>query len=122
MLETVNKVYFKKSNFDSTEEMYKALFTQELSLVKNGYMCLSYRAPGNYDVFILEFASLDPMFNQGKLIPCWITAQEAGLIAKERIIEYQNDIEYIVKDSLKIDDYDDDDDDFGNNSGGNNVA
>ena len=116
MIETVNKIYFKQSDYDSIDAMFNAMFVQELALVKNHYMCLSYKSPGDSNVFVLEFASLEPAFNQTKLLPCWITPDEANIVAEYRINNYRNDLEYVVKDSLKIDD---DDDDF--NDGGNNY-
>ena len=85
MLETVNKIYFKQSDYDSIDAMFEAMFTQELALVRNQYMCLSYKSPTNNNVFVLEFASLEPMFNQTKLLPCWITPSEASIIAEHRL-------------------------------------
>ena len=120
MLETVNKIYFKQSDYDSIEGMFEALFVQQLALIKNQYMCLTYKSPVNNNVYVLEFASLDPVFNQGRLLPCWITPAEARMVANTRLEDYQDNVsvEEIVKDALKLDLDDDDDDD---KNGGNNF-
>ena len=120
MLEMVNKIYFKKSDYDSIDEMYETLFTQQLALTKNNCMCLVYKSPYDSNIFVLEFASLDPLFNEEKLLPCWITPQEAARIAEGRIERYSDDFANIVRDSLKLDD-EEDDDDF-NKGGGNHDA
>lgn len=126
MLESVNRIYFKKSDFDSIEEMYKALFTQQLSLTRNSYMCVVYQLPDDANIFVLEFASFSPVFNQDRLIPCWITSYEANRIAKNRLQYYQKDLSKIVNNALKIDIVDDEmsDDDFDDDSkgGGNHAA
>ena len=118
MLETVNRIYFKQSDYDSIDEMYEALFAQQLALVKNQYMCLTYKSPVNNNVYVLEFASLDPVFNQGKVLPCWITPDEARMIANTRLEDYQDNVsvEELIKDALKLDDNNDD-----GNNGGNNF-
>ena len=117
MLETVNKIYFKQSDYNSIDEMYQALFTQQLALVKNQYMCLTYKSPVNNNVYVLEFASLDPVFNQGKVLPCWITPAEARMVANTRLEDYQDNVsvEELIKDALKLDDGNDDDNNGGNN-------
>ena len=120
MLEGVNRIYFKKSDFDSLDEMFEALFTQQLALTKNSNMCLVYQLPADKNVFILEFASLDPMFNQDRVLPCWITSYEANSIARDRLQAYKENLEDIVSDSLKLDIDDDFDDDP--NGGNNNAA
>ena len=105
MLEPVNKIYFKLSDFDSIGDMYEAIFTQELALVKNQYMCLTYKSLTDSNIYVLEFASLNPMFNQGKVLPCWITPEEARAIAQSRLEEYQDDdVDEIINDALKLDD------------------
>lgn len=112
MLEPVNKIYYKKSDFDSIDEMFSEVYRQQLALVKNKYMCLLYRSPSDRDIFVLEFASLDPTFNQRRLLPCWITPQEAAMIAKDRLSAYDSEsVTEVVKDSLKLDDEDEDIDD-----------
>ena len=115
MLETVNKIFFKQSDFDSKEEMFVALFLQELALTRNNYMCLVYKSLADDNVFVLEFASTEPAFNLGKLLPCWITPSEARAIASARLEDYQESAEDIVKDSLKLDVDDDNNDNGGNN-------
>ena len=120
MLETVNKIYFKQSNYNSLEDMFEALYVQELSLIRSNYMCTSYKSPTNNNIYVLEFASLDPLLNQEKLLPCWITPQEAGVIARMRKEYYQNSFEDIINDSLKLDiDVDDMNSDDGDDKGGN---
>jgi len=103
MLESINKIYFKTSDFDSLKDMFEALFIQELSLIKNGYMCTVYKSLTNNNVYVLEFASLDPLFNQERLLPCWITSDEAGLIAQMRKEYYKNNFCDIINDALKLD-------------------
>ena len=129
MLESVNRVYFKKSDYDSIDEMFHALFTQQLSLTRNSYMCVVYQLPDDASVYVLEFASLNPIFNQDRLIPCWITSYEASVIATKRLQHYQRDLKDIVNSSLKLDIVNDEDDEDDNDlseylddkpSGGNN--
>lgn len=104
MVEPVNKIYFKLSDFDSLGDMYEAIFTQELALVKNQYMCLTYKSLTDNNIYVLEFASLNPMFNQGKLLPCWITPEEARAIAQSRLEYYaDNEIDDVINDALKLD-------------------
>lgn len=104
MIDTVNRIYFKQSDYDSLDNMFEALFIQQLALTKNKYMCLVYKSPSNSDVYVLEFASLDPMFNYERVLPCWITAEEAMYIAEDRQVKMQEEMEDVIKESLKIDD------------------
>ena len=118
MLETVNKVYFKQSDYDSLEDMFEAIFFQELTLVRSNYMCTTYKSPTNNNIYVLEFASMDPLLNQERLLPCWITAIEANALANMRKEYYRNNFGDIINDSLKLDiDVKDDHDD--DNNGGN---
>lgn len=116
MLEPVNKIYFKKSDYDDIEEMFEAVYVQQLALARNNYMCLLYKSPIDNNVFVLEFASLDPTFNQEKLLPCWITPEEAASIAYDRLDKFRENAEEVVKDALKLSD------DDSNDNGGNHDA
>ena len=117
MLESVNKLYFKQSSYDSLEEMFEAMYVQQLALIRNSNMCIMYQSLVDDNIFVLEFASTDPAFNKEKLLPCWVTTQEAYAIAESRVDYYQDSLKDIVGESMKLDEFNDDKDD---NSGGSN--
>ena len=109
MIETVNRIYFKQSDFSSLDEMYQEMYSQQLALLRNHYSCVTYKSVVDNNIYVLEFASLNPTFNQSKVLPCWITASEATAIAESRMSDYsQSDIDEILKDDLKLNDDDDD--------------
>ena len=120
MVEKVNRVYFNQTDFNSISEMFDALYTQMLALAKNNYMCLTYKSPVESSVYVLEFASTIPTFNEDKLISCWITPFEASLIAKSRLKREKQDMKEAIKDALRLmdDDLDDDGDDSDDDKGG----
>ncbi len=111
MYESVNKIYFRASDYNSLDEMHLDIASQLKSLTQKSYMCLLYRYLNDANIYVLEFASLNPLFNKEKVVPCWLTTDEAKEVAAARLADAE-DLEEIVNDSLRIN---------SNKGGGNNA-
>lgn len=79
-----SKVYLKRSDYSTLEDLMTEINGQVNYLISKNYACSVYRSLVNDNVYVIEFASMDPLLNEEFSMPFWITPVEASAIAKMR--------------------------------------
>lgn len=79
-----SKLYLKRSDYDSIHDMFEEMNLQVNLLMQRNYACSVYRSLINDNVYVIEFASMDPLLNDEFSMPFWITPKEATVIASLR--------------------------------------
>lgn len=74
------KIIFEKENYDSVEDMFKAIAAQLKILTLNGYATVVLADPINKASVIVEFASTKPQLHT--VLPIWLTSEEYQVLAE----------------------------------------
>lgn len=74
------KIIFEKEDYDSVEDMFKAIAAQLKILTLNGYAAVVLADPINQASVIIEFASTKPQLHT--VLPIWLTSEEYQVLAE----------------------------------------
>lgn len=73
-----NKIYLKRSQFKTEEELNESIKEHLSLLIPNDTVCVVYKSPVDDNINIIEFASLDPALTT--VVPMWLNPAEIQLI------------------------------------------
>lgn len=83
-VDIVSRMYFKRSNYATVEELLQEIFKQYEILLKNGYATVCYRSLVDENLYILEFCLTDATVNKVFMMPVFITKEEAYMLEESR--------------------------------------
>ena len=81
-MQFTSKIVYKRSDYANLEAMFDAMKEQIGQLLKNNYMCSSYRSVADNKLYVVEFSSSDVML--GGLYPIWLTTEEIMSVYSSR--------------------------------------
>ena len=96
-----NKIIFKRSDYESTDALLKAIGAQMSSLMNNNYMCSTYRSVVDNNIHVVEFSSADVSI--GGLYPVWLTTEEIMSVFAARKLNMNKDLDDEQNDLWLID-------------------
>lgn len=82
MYKNPNKIFFKKSDYNSLNELYEVISSNIKVIAENKQVINFYRSPIDNNVYVIEFASMDPALNM--TLPMWLSPEEVQLINNNR--------------------------------------
>lgn len=123
----VSRIYFKKSDYDSLDDLFRDVGKQMLILSKNNNTCIFYELQNVNSIFVLEFCPVNFSTVAETLFPTWLDANELTAVQLARVTNKLKDLDSgalkneTIEEKETLEDmlmskYDDHDDD--NNSGG----
>lgn len=83
-----NKIVYKVSDYKTLDDLYTRAFAQLRLLTDSNYVCWFYRAAFDNNLFMIDFASMDPTISD--TVPMWLDDEEAGMILKHRGVYDEN--------------------------------
>jgi len=84
-----NKIFYKRSDYRDEGELLHAMSEQVSALLRNNYMCSSFRSMVDPNIYVLEFSTADLTISD--LIPMWITTAEAVSVMASRSMTEKDD-------------------------------
>ena len=96
-----SKFYLKRSDFNSLDEMLMSMNQYIDMLMERNYACSVYRSLVNDNVYVIEYASMDPLLNDEFSMPFWLNPKEASAVATMRKQESK-------KNTAELEDFSDD--------------
>ena len=88
-MDVVNRIFLKRSSFNSIYELLDEINKQLIILINNGYATSIYRSLMDENIYIIEYASLDPSINDTFVLPMWVTSDEAKALEGLRALKNQ---------------------------------
>ena len=95
-VDNVSRLYFKRSDYRTTDELFNEMHKQADILLNNSYGISCYRSLIDSNIYIMEFASLDTEISRVFMLPVWITKEEAQMLEK-----FREDVNEMVMDADK---------------------
>ena len=89
----VSRIYFKKSDYDSLEDLFSDMGRQINILMKNDNAVIVYTLQDVRGVYVLEFNPVGIDVIEQTKFPTWLDANELTAIQLSRVTNKLNDIE-----------------------------
>ena len=84
MVDVVNRLMLKRSNYKSLQELYEEIHKQTCILMDNNYAISTYRSLNDDNVYVIEYAPMDGQMTDVFVFPVWLTPQEAKAVDSMR--------------------------------------
>lgn len=84
MVDVVNRIMFKRSNYKSLQELYEEINRQAVILLENNYAVSTYKSLNDDNIYIVEYATMDGQMTDVFVFPVWLTPQEAKAVDNMR--------------------------------------
>lgn len=84
VVDAVSRMYFKRSDFRTKEELFEEIHKQVDILMSHLYAVSVYQSLLNCNIYILEYAPMDNEITSLFMLPVFLTAPEAKVIEELR--------------------------------------